>query len=339
MKRRIGLLSGALLALAAGCERIDVPEEENQVFLAAPAQPLPLFARGDARLSVAHAGVRRLEFAPVAGSGLVFRERITTDGNGHYSIVPEALIESSSLEWDGFELLQRAREGFLYRYRDFLVRDALLFARNWRTEELAQTVSVAGRTCQRYRIERAVGEAVVFELSVDVATQLVLASDEYDAQGQRMASMVYESFALDPDPNSVVWHVPSNNEIALDASREVREQLDVPVAQPRLLPAGYGLLEAATVNADASTRWLKLTYSDGVEPLFFFQELKQPARGRAASVGSGPMGRLPDSTSGVVVYQVGAATAIQGHVDGFELMVVGKTKQVELLDLIESALP
>jgi len=40
----------------------------------------------------------------------------------------------------------------------------------------------------------------------------------------------------------------------------------------------------------------------------------------------------------VAVYQVGAATD-PGHVDGYDLMVVGKAPEIELLDLIESALP
>jgi len=340
MSVRLALLLGFALGLAA-CERIDEPEKtppEEQVRVASP-QPLPGFARGDARLRVAHTGLRRLDFAPIAGSGLVFRERITTDGLGHYAIVPEDLVESSSLDWGGFELIQHAREGFHFRYRDFLVRDPLLFERNWRTTELPQPVTIAGRLCRRFRLERLVGEAVAFELSIDGETDLVLASDEFDAEGQRVASMVYESFALAPQTGYTVWHTPANDEVALDARIEVQAQLDVRVLQPRLLPAGQGLLEVATVGDDPTERWLKLTYSDGIEPLFFLQRLQEPTPGRAARVDAGRVGRAPESTSGVAVYQLGAATAIQGQVDGFELIVVGKAPQAELLDMIESALP
>jgi hypothetical protein len=340
MSVRLALFFCLALGLAA-CERIDEPEKtppEEQVFRVAPPQPLPGFARSDARLRVAHTGLRRLEFAPIAGSGLVFRERITTDGLGHYAIVPEDLVESSSLDWGGFELIQRAREGFHFRYRDFLVRDPLLFARNWRTIELAQPVTVAGRLCQRFRLERLVGEAVAFELAIDGETDLVLASDEFDAEGQQVASMVYESFALAPQTGSTVWHTPANDEVALDPRLPVQAQLDVHVLEPHLLPPGQGLLEIATVG-DPAERWLKLTYSDGIEPLFFLQRLQEPTRGRAAQADAGRMDRVPDSTSGVAVFQVGAATAIQGQVDGFELIVVGKAPQAELLDMIESALP
>lgn len=339
MRLALPLLLGLGLAFGLGlaaCERIDAPPEK-QVFQVSTPEPLPGFARGDARLRVAHTGLRRLEFMPIAGSGLTFRERITTDGNGRYAIVPEELVESSSLEWGGFELLQRTREGFHFRYRDFLVRDPLLFERNWRTSELSHPALVAGRACQRYRLERLVGEPIAFELAVDAETDLVLASDEFDAQGQRVASMVYESLAL--GPQSAVWHVPANDEIALDAHSAVQDQLEVPVLQPRLLPAGHGLLEAAMVGTDPAERWLKLTFSDGIEPLFFLQQVPEREPGRAMRAERGHTGRLPESTSGVVVYQLGAATAIQGHVDGHELMVVGKAPQAELLDLIASALP
>jgi hypothetical protein len=47
----------------------------------------------------------------------------------------------------------------------------------------------------------------------------------------------------------------------------------------------------------------------------------------------------PQATSSVVVYRIGAARVIQGMVDGFELMVIGTAPEVELLDMIESALP
>jgi len=67
--------------------------------------------------------------------------------------------------------------------------------------------------------------------------------------------MVYESFALAPATGSVVWHTPSNAELALDARVEVAAQLDVPVIQPRCC-RGYGLLEAATVSDEPTSRWL-----------------------------------------------------------------------------------
>jgi hypothetical protein len=243
-------------------------------------------------------------------------------------------VLEGGVDWASFELVQRAREGFLFRYRDFLVRDRQLFVENWRTIVLDQTVTVAGRLCQRYRVERTTGEACTFELSVDAENGLVLAFQELDERGEEVAAMVYESVLLDPDLRSVIWHVPANEERRLDPLVDLTEQIGTQALEPRLLPEGCARLEAATVEggtaADgAAERWLKLTYTDGVEPVFFFQRLDSGLEGSSA----------PASASRVTVFQVGSAVAIQGRVDGFDLIVIGKASEAELLDLIESALP
>lgn len=341
-----GLALFGWLVLALGCGRSDAPGAQS----AAPSQAElargPSFLRGDPRLSVAHAGIRRLEFPHVAGPGRSFRERIATDGKGNYSIQPFDALEASSSEWDNFELLQRGREGFHFRYRDFLVRDPRLFARNWRTTDQERMVLVAGRACALYRVERMEGEPVVFELSIDADTGLVLASQELDADGQLVATMTYESLRLDLDPSTVVWHVPANEERVLDpAKTDLAEAIGEQPLRPRLLPRGYGPLETATVGDGKGAKWLMLTYSDGIEPLFFFQAM-QGANGvsdaNAHELAARSEARLDGAQrtpSSVVVFEIGAATAIQGTVDGFELMVIGRVPQAELLDLIESSLP
>lgn len=333
----LGLALCGWFALAAGCT--DAPGASQ---LQAQASAGDSFWRGDPRLSVAHSGIRRVEFPGVAGPGRSFRERVTTDGHGRYSIEPLETLEAASAEWDSFELTQRAREGFVFRYRDFLVRDPRLFARNWRTTDLARTVVVAGRTCALHRVERTGGPGRVFELSIDVQTSLLLASQELDADGRLIAALIYESVELDPDLAAVAWHVPANEERAFDpGTDDAAQEIVGPVLQPRLLPRGYGPLESATVGGGAGVRWLKRTYTDGVEPLFLFQALAGPAEGGAPGAAA-PLeaGLEPSVTpSSVIVFEIGAARAIQGKVDGFELMVIGKAPQAELLDLIESSLP
>lgn len=339
---RRGMALCAWFALTAGCGRSDAPGTQSEGLLQAETANGPSFLRGDPRLSVAHTGIRRLEFPQVAGPGRSFREHIATDGRGRYSIQPVDAREASSAEWDTFELLQRGREGFHFRYRDFLVRDPRLFARNWRTTDQEQSVVVAGRSCALHRVERAEGKPIAFELSVDADTGLVLASQEFDAGGQLVAAMIYESIQLAPDLSAVAWHVPANEEVVLDpASADLAAAIGAQPLQPRLLPRGYGALEAATVGDGKGAKWLMLTYSDGIEPLFFFQALAGDTAGNSEGVATRSEARLgaQPTTSSVVVFQVGAATAIQGTVDGFALMVIGKAPQAELLDLIESSLP
>jgi hypothetical protein len=334
----LGMVASLALALA-GCGPTAAPERGTQQ---AGAARSPSILRGDPRLTVAHTGIRRIEHPRSTGPARSFRERITTDGQGRYSIEPLDALAGSAADWQTFELLQRAREGFLFRYRDFLVRDPRLFERNWRTVDLGRTALVAGRSCALYRVDRLDGAATTFELSIDAGTGLVLASQERDAGGELVAAMTYESLDLHPDSTGTVWHVPSNEERVVDPLRsDLFGEIGAEPLRPRLLPPGYGPLETATVGDGQGRRWFKLTYSDGIEPLFFFQALEDGLSGsvQGATPHSGArLGHSP-SPSSVSVFQVGAATAIQGTVDGRQLIVIGKAPKAELLDLIESSLP
>ena len=331
------LFSRALLgiALLAACEK--VPARDALATQASAIVAIPRFSPEDPRLSVAHTGTRRFEFPRTSGPGARYRERIATDGRGRFALEPLQGPHTTQDEWDEFELRQRARQGFLFRYRDFLVREADLFERNWTTTDLLRTESVAGRTCDTYRVERNSDEPSVayYEVALDQETGLVLASREY-ANGRLIADMVYESFQLDPDPDSIAWHQASNVERILPSVEALEQELRVQTLHPRLLPAGYAQLEVATVMDGADRTWLKLTYTDGVEPLFFLQALDDAEpEGSTAGIG---VEKMP-APSSVMVFQLGTATAIQGRVEGYSLMVIGKVSEAELLDLIESCLP
>ena len=56
---------------------------------------------------------------------LAYGERIYADGLGGFTIEPIAVTQPQLAQGqqDLFEILQRAREGYLFRYRDFAVRD------------------------------------------------------------------------------------------------------------------------------------------------------------------------------------------------------------------------
>lgn len=334
---RIALL--AVTALAAGCDRDPSAPAGSEPLQVASPDSATGFVRGDPRLRVAHSGVRRIEFTTGEGGSHAFRESIATDGQGRFSIRPLEFIVPGSLDWGIFELQQLTREGYLFRYRDFAVRDPLLFGRNWVLIEHPRGDVVASRVCRRYRAERA-ADASAYELWVDAETELVLASEQYDATGQRIARMRYESVDLTPNLAGAIWHVDVLGEEALDLRGSLGEQLDYRTLEPRLLPAGYARVAAATVDDDAGKTWLRLTYGDGVESLFFFQALIAPTAGKLArSEAPSTPSRLPAATSSVIVFRVGAARAIQGFVDGFEVMLVGTAAEVELLDMLESALP
>jgi hypothetical protein len=331
MKLARGFVLGIFLA-AASCERIDVPEKNGAPTLV--AEIAALFTQADPRLYVAHQGTRTLELFGADDSVLRFREVIATDGAGRYSIRPLGPAGSTVADWDSFELTQVAREGFLFRYRDFAVRDAQLFRENWLLERLATDANVAGRTCQLYRAERTRGPAAAYELSVDVATGLILASREYDAEDRLVARMTYDDFQTVFDHDAIVWHVPANDERAL----EPEDELPVAPLEPHLLPDGHAEIELATVAEGSGRRWVKRTYSDGVECAFFFQGLpervlEKPTRAQVLDSAA------PRAPSALVVFQLGPVTVVQGELDGYDLLVLGKQPEAELLDLLESALP
>jgi hypothetical protein len=336
------LVPGATLfvvtALVAGCERVPSTPPGTEAIRIQSASA-PAFTRTDPRLVVAHSGERTLEFETGQGASHSLRERIQTDGLGRYSIRPLELVEAGSFEWDAFELQQLTREGYLFRYRDFVVRDPRLFARNWVLSQLPATEDVAGRTCRRYRAERRADHSA-YELWVDAETGILLASEQYEPNGQRVARMRYESVDYTPDLSGAIWHVAPTEEQDLDPTLPLAGQVEFRVLEPRLLPAGYERTAAATIDDGAGKTWLRLTYGDGVEPLFFFQALTVPAAAEFLQVEAAPFAPpIPQATSSVVVYRIGAARVIQGIVDGFELMVIGTAPEVELLDMIESALP
>lgn len=334
MKRVLTMTLG--LALLAACDRAAPPQGLTTKVTVPVARPR--FAQGDLRLTVAHTGTRRLEHPQVSGVAGAYRERISTDGHGRFAIEPLEAHLATPSEWSEFELTQRIRQGFLFRYRDFLVRDASLFERNWSTTDLRQTESVAGRLCDVYRVERNGGQATVFELALDQETGLVLASREFGADGRLVADMAYESFSLDPDLGSVAWHQASNVENVHPSVEAIEAEARSPVLRPRLLPDGYAALELATVQDGRGTTWLKHTFSDGVEPLFFLQALEEPTRQFESSAG-GMTGEIVPGASSVMVFALGGATAIQGRVEGFHLLAIGKVPEAGLLDLIESSLP
>jgi hypothetical protein len=276
-----------------------------------------------------------LRFPTTAGPGGEYREQIATDGEGRFALEPLESPHASQEERDEFGLRQRARQGFLFRYRDFHVRDARLFEENWSTLDLGRSESVAGRECEVFRVERHGDAGRAFELAIDRETSLILASREF-VGGQLVADMAYESVDLQPDLSGVAWHRPGNEERVLLDVEAVEREFGLRALRPRLLPDRYATLEVATVSERNGTTWLKWTYSDGVEPLFFMQALD--VSDSQVSAATGVSGERVEPSS-VVVFRLGAATAVQGRVEGHRLMAIGQVREVELLDLIESALP
>jgi len=284
---------------------------------------------------VQHAGERIVEVfehAPDAGGvkRLAYRERIVTDGDGHYSIRLVDTLTEVGPDPVTFEIQMVQRQGWHYRYRDFALRDEELFRRNYRLTDLASEVVIAGRDCDQYEARRRDGKTS-FLLGVDRETGLLLAYTERDEEGRVLASMRYSTFEAAPDLQRVAFHRSVNDERSLERGEDLALQLGVETLVPRRAPEDYRLWEAATVSESSGKRWLKLSYTDGVKPLFFLTPAPFDDEGQSELRAS------PDDQ--VSVHAIGRANVVQGSVWGREVVAVGEVEEGVLLDLIESALP
>ena len=325
-----------------GSAELGIGDEAPRV---APAS-LAKLAKPEIVLANPHIGHRRFEVHRPDGSFLKYREEVAVDGQGAFSVEPLEPLSAVRPSWDTFSMLQGRRAGFVFLYRDFAIRDEGLFQENWTLEELGLNQKVAGRLCSKFRVQRQDDKGSTYEVLID-AQGLVLAYRELDGDGNLISRLVYETFdttATQQAFDAIAWHTPTREQELLDWTQPLEPQIpgvdDTRILQPRLLPAGYRLREAAILTDSQDRCWLKLTYLDGVEPLFFMVDL--PASGTQGH--AGPGGSLPDpvgpsTADRVIVAEIGRATAVQGRLRGRDVMAVGKVSEDELLDLLESSLP
>ncbi|MDF1797732.1 MAG: sigma-E factor regulatory protein RseB domain-containing protein [Planctomycetota bacterium] len=304
---------------------------------------------------VSHSGVRRVESnynLDGQNDHLVYREEVFTDGQGGFAINPLGAITGATLPAGDFQLLQKAREGFHFRYRDFLVRDLAAFLQNYKLTSFGQVVQVAGRDCLELSIERK-DASLSFDLAMDVETGLVLRYRELDASGHTYSKMEYESFDPAPDLTGVTLHQPSNQEQPLDPSTPALAQLGFQPFIPKLLPSsGFFFVEASSVVDALGTTWAKLSYTDGIETVFFLDagpRLPESALGVGVKSSSsppgtgglsgGPDGTAPELQDGVRCFVDGPLTVVWGEVLEHRMILLGKATQSELSGMLQSALP
>jgi len=337
-----------LLALStAACERVEVdsnnkstdPEASPGSSPLAGTQPGLVQRMAAARQSLAFQGVRRVELVAFEGTQerrLVLRERVSADGEGGFAIEALEVIEPplSGSERDVFLSLQSLRQGMHWRYRDFTIHDAGLFAQNYRLIDTGATTTVAGiGGLLQLTVERQDLSGTSYNLAVDPSTGLVLASREATQEGQLVCDMSFESLQWSFDEGAVPWHQPRNNESALPTTGSLEPWVGFADRAPRTLPAGYQLLERASLmHPQDSGLWTKSTYSDGVEALFFLH-------GGPIQNGNGIRSGVPEIQADLVEVALAAPwTVATGNLHGQRVMALGKVSEPDLLRLLSSAM-
>lgn len=334
-RARRGRLAVLLLACClAGCDSSTTAfsSDHDGSAEAAAAVVTELAGWHDAR-EVAHTGKRLVELwdrSSQPARYLAYREEVASDGLGRFALAPLAPLTEVAPDWPTFELMQRSRARFLMRYRDFAVRDQALFLRNYTVHDLGRSELVAGRPSSLFRVLRRDGQRS-FEVAVDQQSGLFLRVRELDGEGRPTSGFAYESIDLAPDLDAVVFHRSAIEERGHSLGRPLEEVFEAPVLTPRLLPEGYALRGASTLVEDDGRRWAKLSYSDGVETLFFAQTLPEP--------GEPLREQRPPRADELLVLESTPVVMASGRVGGHELVVAGKVGARALLDLVESSLP
>jgi len=225
----------------------------------------------------------------------------------------------------------------LYRYRDFAIRDLQAFYANYQVADQGAAIAVAGQPCRDLEIRRLDGSGSVYRVALDASTGLVLRCVESAQDGQQVALMEFESYTGEPDLSTVAWFTPDPPETPLPGA-----PLAGPVLVPSLLPDGYKPWKAATL-VDEGHLWVKQTFTDGVEPLFFFHRdvpavtpvTPPPGVSGASGSPSASGGAASSSADELWVYPIGRLTAVEGVLHERKVIALGKVDEEALLDLLE----
>lgn len=314
-------------------------EELGASSLSGGAPPQTLIQRmTDARQQHAFQGIRRVELH-FEESGeprtVELRERVSSNGQGQFALEALEVIQPqmSVGQYSVFLSLQSLRQGMNWRYRDFAIENLALFQQNYRFIDTGATGEVAGFPTQEFRVERIDGSGSIHLLSVETVTGLVLAAREQDAEGQLISAMDFDSFALAPDLSAVAWHQRINDEQPLPVVGTLAAQIGFEPRSPRTLPAGFQLVERGRlVDPTDQSTWVKATYSDGLECIFFLH-------GGPIVSDNGIRSGVPEIKADLVEVAVAAPWVVaRGNLRGERVLVLGKVPEQELLGMLRSAM-
>jgi hypothetical protein len=262
----------------------------------------------------------------------VYREQVSADGTGQYTIEPLELVEPvvTPSELAVWLALQQSREGFLFRYRDLAVRDVPTFARNYSLLRLGTSAIVAGRDCEELVVQRRTNAKSLYTLAVDRETGLVLRCREETVEGALLGLMEFESIdfapAFVPAPP---WHNASNDEVALPAGPAGTQLLGFEPLLPDTDGDKFVLLETTKLTSlhpsgSGTITWAKAVLTDGLEVVVFLH------------AGADPNPPADDVMR--VSPSVGPWSHVEGTLHGERVMAIGRVSAPDLLDLMESAL-
>jgi hypothetical protein len=345
VRRRV-LESLALCALITGCGSRSGAGAAASSATVSPSTRAFLEKIPDAPMTVAYSGSRQLTIHYTengVASVLEYDEQVASDGAGHFAIVPGRVMSPpmTNEQREFFAILQERRDGFFYRYRDFRIRDWRTFQQNWRVSDTGTQELVAGRSTEVLEIRRIQSALEWYRAWIDPETGLVMRADEFDPSNQLVSRAEFTTFTLTPDLSSFSLHGDRIPGTPFDPASDTTGSLGFRVLVPTLLPDGYRLERAESLNVEnagsESGTWARLGFGDGVDELFFLQTAAAGHPSQAAGLpGSGSPG-VDVGPRTVRVFQVGLWTVVQGQFLDVRAVVIGKTDLQSLLRMLKSA--
>lgn len=259
-----------------------------------------------------------------------WREDVASDGLGNYMLqVTQWLQPALPPAQEALQLqLLGLREGFLFRYGGFAVRDLMQLTSAWSVIDPQVTVTVAGITGNELQFQLNQNAQSRWRVVVEPTTGLVLKATEEDLAGTVLQEEYFETLSFTPDLSGVVWHVPGNSEVSYGLQIPPGT-VSFPLLEPALLPQDYRLIDAATLVEPGNGRvWVKQTYSDGVEVAFLVY---------ATTIGDPPPSAADADQVRCVDY--GSWTVLDGAVRDYYVIAAGTASVTDLTQMLQSALP
>ncbi len=341
-------LAAALLSLP-GCGKSETFADLSKnggVSSASSASNLPDYiVRADGVLdALPFRGIRRVWQLHGAASGappepLSVLEEVAGDGAGSFSIELIDVVElPSTIESSLFPLTHERSVDVYWRTRDFRIRGVSRAEQNYGFVEHAGSFSVAGHACRRVEIQRVTpigGRPGRYVVDIEPSTGFVLASREFDAQGQEIQSMSYDSISFTPDFTGLELRGGTFSGAPLDLYSSLESVVGFGVLVPDVLPQGFEITDAVlisvppsfTVNAESFLTggdWVRFTGTDGIESITF-------AHGNTVAASSGVV------QSSIRIVSEGAWEYGFGRVAGVSFVVAGRVDAQDLRRLVESA--
>ena len=269
-------------------------------------------------------GTRRGELRYDPASPVIYREDVGADGLGKFAVDP---IEVTSADNQVvLESLLAIRQIFHYRFRDWRIKDYVLFLQNYTWQVLDGDFIIAGVSCMRVEVVRPhTSPPSHYLVDIDPLTGMVLAWKECDDLANVVAMAEFETFQYGGDVSGLMLvdrFFTGTTIHPIDGDLEGIFGF-VPVIPTMMPTPGVTLSQDVEKMNVYGEIWAKVSMTDGLETTVFLSRA--------------PEGSAKVQPSTVTTLSLGTWTGIEGKIGNQPVRVAGKFSPTLLELTLESA--